>query len=703
MPLKNESEAQDYLLEIGLEPLPARFLSPALESLAAKMSENLKASRLSFKSLKTFGTPRRLAAFIESVAPKSEASSEKFFGPPASRLKNPDGSYSLAAEGFARKYNVTPDQLIIETTAKGEQLSIVVNRPGRLSREILAEAAVKVISSLEFPKSMEWEETRFKFARPIRSFVSLWGTFPVSFSLVGIKTSRVLRGLNGESAKIENAPDYEKILRNMAVVVSIEERRKILIKQLDWAAGEGGGVWDKDEDLISEIVAMTEHPVPVLGHFEQKFLELPQPLISLVLKKQLKFFPLLRSGRVINAFMGIRDGVSEGQNLVREGFERVLVARLNDAVFFFEKDRKRPLESYLEELTRVVYQKDLGTMAEKASRVEKLAKDLIGLLGDFPVSEDSCAEVSRLCYADLTTNLVKEFPELQGTLGGIYARLDGKDERIALGLEEFYFPIGPKSPIPTTVEGSIASLAGKLDSIAGCFAAGLIPTGSADPYALRRQAFGIIRIALERQLPIDLEKAVSLALKSQPINVSEDRFVHVRDEILDFLWGRAQSFFEEKGFSVDEIRAVKAGALKRLNRTYLRLSAVRAVRKEADFEPLAISFKRASNILKQAQYENGNGVLSPERLIEPSEIALLKILIDLENSVKEKIDSDDFEGSLKTLVQIKPHLDLFFEKVMVMAEDPGLKEARLQLLSKMVRLFKQIADLSELQGSAFIS
>lgn len=698
--LRNDLEPQDYLLEIGLEPLPARFLSPALESLAAKMAEALKASRLSFKSLKTFGTPRRLAAFIESVAPKSEASSEKFFGPPASRLKNPDGSYSLAAEGFARKYNVTPDQLLIETTAKGEQLSIAVNRPGRLSREILAEAAVKVVSSLEFPKSMEWEESRFKFARPIRSFVSLWGTFPVSFSLVGIKTSRVLRGLNGESAKIENASDYEKILRNMAVVVSIEERRNILIKKLDWAAGEGGGDWDKDQDLISEIVAMTEHPVPVLGHFEQKFLKLPQPLISLVLKKQLKFFPLIRSGRLINAFLGVRDGISEGQNLVREGFERVLVARLNDAVFFFEKDRKRPLESYLEELKRVVYQKDLGTMAEKASRVEKLAKDLIELLGDFEVSEDSCAEISRLCYADLTTNLVKEFPELQGTLGGVYARLEGKDERIALGLEEFYFPIGPKSPIPTTVEGAIASLAGKLDSIAGCFAVGLIPTGSADPYALRRQAFGIIRIALERQLPIDLEKAVSLALKNQPVTLSEDRFVQVRDEILDFLWGRAQSFFEEKGFSVDEIRAVKAGAFGRLSRTYLRLSAVRSVRKEADFEPLAISFKRASNILKQAHYENGDGVLKAESLLEPSEIALLKILTEMEDTVKEKIEFDDFEGSLKTLVQIKPHLDLFFEKVMVMAENSDLKRARLKLLAKLVSLFNQIADLSELQGAS---
>ena len=695
-----KAEPKDYLLEIGMEPLPARFLSSALKSLSSKMEEALKAGRLSFKSVKTFGTPRRLAILIEKVSPKSEASSEKFFGPPASRLKNPDGTYSSSAEGFARKYETTADKLLIETTVKGEQLAVMVNRPGLSAREILAKAAVEAVSSLEFPKSMEWEDSRFKFARPIRSFVSLWGDEPVSFSLAGIKTSRALRGLNGEGAKIEDASEYEKILRNMAVLASLEERRQALIKKLDWSAAEAGGDWDKDEDLISEITAMTEHPVPVLGRFDKKFLELPQPLISLVLKKQLKFFPLKNSGQLISAFIGVRDGISEGQNLVKEGFERVLVARLNDAVFFFGRDRKRPLESYLEELKRVTYQKDLGTMAEKAARVEKLAENLIGLLSDFPIIKNSLADIARLCYADLTTGLVKEFPELQGSLGGVYARLDGKDERIALGLEEFYFPLGPKTPIPTTVEGGLASLAGKLDSLAGCFAAGLIPTGNADPYALRRQAFGVIRIALERQLPMDLEEAVSFALATQPIVLAEERFSQIRDELLDFLWGRAQSLFEEKGFAIDEIRAVKAGGLKNLSRTYLRLSALKSVRKDADFEPLAISFKRASNILKQAHYENGNAIFHEERLVDPSELGLFEFLKTTETSLNEKREADDFDGMLKSLTKVKPHLDLFFEKVMVMAEDMELRQARLSLLGKMVRLFKEVADLSEIQGAS---
>ncbi len=699
-PINASLEPKDYLLEIGLEPLPARFLSPALESLSSKMQEGLKAARLPFKSIRTLGTPRRLAVLIEKVSPKSEALSEKFFGPPASRLKNPDGSYSSSAEGFARKYETTPNLLSIEMTPKGEHLCVVVNHTGRPSREILAEAAVKAISSLEFPKSMEWEETRFKFARPIRSFISLWGNLPVSFSLAGVKTSRVLRGLSGKPLKIQEASEYEKILRNEAVLVSLEERRKTLIKKLDWAAAECGGDWDKDEDLISEMTAMTEHPVPVLGHFDKKFLELPQCLISLVLKKQLKFFPLASSGKLMNAFIGVRDGISEGQNLVREGFERVLIARLNDAVFFFGKDRKQPLEAYLEELKRVTYQKELGTMAQKAARVEKLTDQLMSLLGDFPLRKDSCVEIARLCYADLTTGLVKEFPELQGTLGGVYARLDEKDERTALGLEEFYFPLGSKTPIPTTVEGGLASLAGKLDSLAGCFAVGMIPTGNADPYALRRQAFGVIRIALERQLPLNLEEAVSLALKNQPVNLPEDRFSQVRDELLDFLWGRAQSFFEDRGFAIDEIRAVKAGGLKNLSQTYLRLSALKSVRKEADFEPLAMAFKRASNILKQARVENGHPGASKNHLSDPSELALSEFLETAEKDLNEKRDQNDFEGMLKTLTKVKPHLDLFFEKVMVMAENYDLRQSRLNLLGKMVHLFKEIADLSEIQGAS---
>ncbi len=695
-----EAQAKDYLLEIGLEPLPARFLSPALESLFVQLKERLESARLSFKSIRTLGTPRRLAVLIEKVSPKSEALSEKIFGPPASRLKNPDGTYSTVAEGFARKYGTTPEELSVEVTAKGEQLVVIVHQPGKAAREILAEAAPQAISSLEFPKSMEWEETRFKFARPIRSLVSLWGNQPVSFSLAGVKTSRVLRGLNGERMKIQDASDYEKILRNKAVLVSLEERRKILIKKLDWSAAEAGGDWDKDEDLISEMTAMTEHPVPVLGHFDKKFLALPQPLISLVLKKQLKFFPLSSSGKLINAFIGVRDGISEGQNLVREGFERVLIARLNDAVFFFGKDRKRPLESYLEELKRVTYQKELGTMAEKSARVQRLMEALISLLGDYPVMNEACAEIARLCYADLTTGLVKEFPELQGTLGGVYARLDEKDERVALGLEEFYFPLGSKTPVPTTVEGGLVSLAGKLDSLAGCFAVGMVPTGSADPYALRRQAFGVIRISLERQLPLDLEKAVSFALENQPVNFSQERFSQVRDELLDFLWGRAQSFFEEKGFAVDEIRAVKAGGLKNLSRTYLRLSALKSVRNDADFEPLAMAFKRASNILKQAGDGNGNHFVYEDRLSDPSEIRLSEFLKETELTLHEKRDRDDFEGMLKTLTKVKPHLDLFFEKVMVMAADPSLRQARLSLLGKMVRLFKEVADLSEIQGAS---
>ncbi|MBI4376407.1 MAG: glycine--tRNA ligase subunit beta [Elusimicrobia bacterium] len=691
--------SKDLLLEIGTEPLPARFVAPALAQLKARMEDGLKSSRLGFKSSAVYGTLRRLAIFVEGVADKSERLVEEVQGPPARLLKDAHGGFTVQAAGFAQKWGLDPGQLRIVKTEKGEYLSASHEIPGQPAVRVLSTLLPNVISALEFPKSMEWEQGRFRFGRPIRGLLALWGSRVVPFSLAGIKAGRAVALPGGRKhALLKDPAKYLGLLKNSLVIVDVEQRGKTLAERLEACARQAKLSIDLDPSLIEETVYMTEHPSPVVGAFRPEFLDLPQPLLSLVLKRQLKFFPLLQAGKIARSFVGVRDGASRGQDLVREGYERVLEARLSDASFFLKRDLASRLEDKLPMLAGVAYQRDLGTMSDKARRVEELSAWLCEhLRSERPANEAAAARIARLCYADLVCEVVKEFPELQGTMGGYYARQDGEDERIALGIEQFYFPVGAKGPVPATDEGALASLAAKLDGLAGNFALGLVPTGSADPFGLRRQAFGVVRIVIEKQMPLDLEAALEKALALQPVSLDESKRKEILRQLKEFLWSRTQSFFEELGHRVDEIRAVRAQGLSNLPRTVRRLAALRSVRGHPDFDELAMAFKRASNILRQARFPIDDGVeLERARLKEEAELSFFDALTAIEGQVREKFFHEHFEPGLKALVAIKGPLDSFFDKVMVMAEEADLRQQRLGLLARLVRLFRQVADLSEL-------
>ncbi len=695
--------ARDFLLEVATETMPARFFPSLIEELLFLLGEKLKENRLGHDGeVRRYATPRRLAVLVAGVEEKSQPLSREVQGPPARLLRDAEGRFTPQAEGFARKNGLKPDQLAVVQTPKGEFLAARVTAPGEPAVEVLARIVPDILGALQFPKTMEWEASRFRFGRPIRGLTVLFGRTVVPVTLAGVRSGRGVRGLPGVSVKPVSVAEpraYEAALKKLIVVADEEERREILLKRLEQEAKRLGARVDLDEALVEETVYMTEHPVPVVGRFRDQFLRLPAPLLSLVLKKQLKFFPLAsQSGALVSRFIGVRDGVSEGQELVREGYERVLAARCDDAVFFFERDLSATLESRRPLLERVTYQKALGSMEDKTRRVEALCGKLCDRMpADYGIRRENVDRIAKLCYADLVTDVVKEFPELQGVMGGVYARVEGEDENVALGLEQFYQPVGPKAAAPATDEGAIVSLAGKLDSLAGCFIAGLAPTGSADPYALRRQALGAIRILLERQLPLALDEAAADALSGYSLPFDREK---IERELRDFLWGRAQSFFEDKGFKIDEIRAVRRGALASLRRAYLRLCALQAVRKHADFEPLAAAFKRASNIVRQAGGAAGAGAVERAGLREQAEVALFDAVSRLEGEVGEKLGQDGYEEGLRTLVGIKPDLDRFFDQVMVMAEDPALRRQRLALLNRLVRLFDAIADLSEIQGPA---
>lgn len=696
-PIKKKPAVSDFLLDVHTEPFPARFVAPALEQLRAGAVARLE-GRLQHGDVFVCGSLRHLVLTVKSVSAKGQDKTERFKGPKEQAWRTSDGKFTPAAEGFARKHGLRAEQLI----AEGGVLYAEVHSKGEPAAAVLQAMAADLLRSLQFPKSMIWEETGFKFGRPIRAITALLGDKVVPIELAGVKSGRAAYGhpvLAKAPTMLKDTAKHSEVLRQGLVIVDPSERREYLLKALELAARKTNGVAEPDADLIEETVFMVEHPVPVLGKLRDEHMALPAALLKMVMKKQLKFFPVVsRDGGLLPYFVGVRDGLSSGNELVREGYQRVLEARFNDAAFFVGRDAASTLESKLPLLDRVTYQKALGFMSAKAARVESLTLWMgEQLRTTAPMDERAAAAASRLVYADLVTDVVKEFPELQGQMGGVYARKDGLGERVALAIEQFYFPVAAKTPVPATPEAAVVSLAGKLDSLAGCFAVGLVPTGSADPYALRRQALGAVRILLEKQLPLDLDRALEEAVKLQPVSMPEPG--KLAAQLSDFVWGRVQSLFEEMGYAVDEVRSVREGALKDLPNAFRRLAAVRAVRREPAFEPLAAAFKRAANILRQAKHENGVGA-DRALLQDQADFDLYDALVSAECAANDRIVRGDFEGGLKSLATVKPSLDSFFEKVMVMVEDEGLKRQRLALLGKLVRAFKRVADLSELQVSA---
>jgi glycyl-tRNA synthetase beta chain len=693
------AKAADFLLDIHTEPFPARFVPPALEQLKTNATKWLE-GKIGHGDISVYGTHRHLVLTVKSVVSQGNDKTERFKGPKEQVWKTPDGKYTPAAEGFAKKYGMSAADL----KPVDGILYADVHSTGLHAVDLLKAMVPELLSSLQFPKFMVWEETNFKFGRPLRAITALYGKdiVPVR-DIAGIKTGRAVFGhptYVSKSVQLKDTTGHLKALKSGYVIADPSERRERLLNELALAGKNAGGKAELDEELVEETVFMAEHPTAVIGSLRAEHMPLPAALLKMVMKKQLKFFPVVdKEGNLLPAFIGVRDGLSSGNNLVREGYQRVLEARFNDAAFFFGRDTAVKLESRLPALERVTYQKALGSTAQKAARVNEMAVHLSALLRPVaPVDEQVVMQGSRLVYADLVTDVVKEFPELQGHMGGVYARRDGLGEKVALCVEQFYFPVAAKSPVPTTAEACVVSLAGKLDSIAGCFAAGLIPTGSADPYALRRQALGIVRIILEKQLPLDLESAVAKAVSLQPVAAPEPSKLEA--QILDFVWGRASSMFEELDFRTDEIRSVRFGALKDLPGAFKRLAALRAVRRDPAFEPLGAAFKRAAHNLKQSKGAE-EGVASDRALLkEEADFKLYDALVSVEGSANDRLVRGDYEGALKTVVAIKPHLDFFFEKVMVMVPDEALKLQRLAVLAKLVRAFKRVADLSEIQASA---
>ncbi|MBI4387321.1 MAG: glycine--tRNA ligase subunit beta [Elusimicrobia bacterium] len=707
----------EALLEIGTEHLPARFVSPGLSQMSASAARLLQDDRLPCAEIKVYGTLRRLALHLLGLSRHSNALERTLTGPPAGLLKDSQGNFTAQAAGFAKAQGVRPEELETVRGPKGEVLAVRRVTPGEPAIQVLSRVFPAIIRGLEFAKNMEWEGSRFQFARPIRSITALYGERIVPFSLAGISSGNKTQGaaIGSDKIRIASPAGYVGSLRDHCILVDTEERRGALSKTLDGALRASPGVrLEKDSGLLDELVYLTEHPVAVGGRFSRDFLGLPPFLLTTVLKKQLKFFPLQEAaGKLFPGFIGIRDGVSEAQDTVREGYERVLEARLCDARFYFDRDRRSSLRAKTDALRRAAFQRDMGSMHDKMERTVELAIWICGALWRKRLPLDlGCVEaIARLAYADLVTEIVGEFPELQGSSGGYYARLDGEEERVALGIEEFHYPLSSRSPLPTHLEGSVVALAGKMDSLAALFLAGHRPTGSEDPFALRRAGTGIVRIVLEKQLPISLPQLAAQArrLIEKGGAPSENRKAasypgagHFEADLREFLWQRAQACFQESGYPMDEIRSVEEGGLDHLAVTFKRLAALSALRAHEDFGELVTAFKRAANILRQAGPALVSDLSEVDRnlVTAEAELSLFEALGRAEKSLFEKLNRDEYERALRELIKLRPFVDRFFESVRVMDCEEAVKRNRLALLLKLASLFKSVADISQLQITA---
>lgn len=689
------------LLEIGVEHLPARFMAPALKQLKTLTAQILEEKRLTYKSVDSFGTYRRLVVLVEDLAEKSLDVQKEVKGPPAKLLKDANGNFTPQSAGFAQKNGLAPEKLTVKETEKGPFIYAVVKIKGEKTVKLLPEIFTRIVTGLEFAKNMIWEESGLRYGRPIRSLIGLYGHKVIKFTVAGVTSDRntyPLSSFGRKPIKVEQADKtyYADLLRAQPqpILVLPEERKEALIKTVTNEAAVRGYHADLDPELIEETVWCTEHPVAVGGDFELKFLTLPKELITTVLKKQIKMFPVTNDkGELQPYFIAVRDGISVNQNEVRDGFKKVMSARLSDAVFFFDNDKKAGLSAFKDKLKNVLFLEGLGSMFEKSARTQQLADWLCEKL-DKNQLKDTVDYAASHAYADLASHVVYEFPELQGYMGGQYAALEGRQDA-AKALEEFYFPLTSSSPLPSTEEGNIVSLAGKIDTLVGNFLIGQIPTGSEDPFALRRQAFGAVRMLLEKGMQISLKELVEKSASLYPAGTVDKGL----KELPNFLFQRLALVLEQRGHNAATLNAVSNWYELPFTQAEALVSALETVKTGAEFAAVLESAKRVCNILKKA----GNVTEAvDEKLFKlPAERALYDKIHEVDFSLGCTVNTaktkEEYLNVLKTYGAFKEPLENFFKDVMVNDENPAVRQNRLALLARVRRYLTQtVADITNL-------
>ena len=654
----------------------------------------MQQARLPYREMKTVGTPRRLALMAFGLEPVQPDQEEIIIGPPRSAAFGDDGLPTKVALGFARAKGVAVDDLSLLETPKGVYLGLKKKISGRSASAVLPELLPQLILDLTFPKNMRWGTSSLRFARPIHWIVALYGAEVIPFSLEGIRSGRQTYGhrfMAPEPISLTQAGDYPERLLSGKVVVDPQERRAILARELEVQARKAGGQVLIDQQLLDEVTNLVEWPVPVTGQFDPDFLELPDEVLETSMKEHQRYFPLVdEGGTLINRFIAVNNTQVTDEQRVIHGHEKVLRARLADARFFFQEDTKEPLEGKVERLRGVVFHSQLGTSYEKVERVTELAAYLALLL--VPEKEARVRRCARLAKADLTSHMVGEFPSLQGVMGREYARLSGEDPEVAQGIFEHYLPLSAQDLPPGSDTGALVGLADRLDTLAGFFSLNQIPSGSADPYALRRQAQGFILITWARDYGFHLEKALdqALSLYRGPSALEPGR---VKGSLLEFFGLRLEYLLTSEGHKKEVIAAVLAAGWSDLNEVRLRTRALSQFQNNIEFSSLTIGCKRALNILKGIDKTTIEAVRE-SWFQEEAEIQLYGKIKESKENLNQLLEKRYYSEYLQNLAKLREKIDRFFEQVLVMAPDEKIKNNRLALLLELTSLFNRFALFS---------
>lgn len=694
------------LLEIGSEEIPAGYIAPALEALASQLHQRLTEARIDHGAVKTYGTPRRLTVMVEQVAAKQKSMKTELIGPPASIGFDQNGRPTMAARKFAEKAGVPVERLRTSETAKGAYLVAEKTERAVATRTLLKEILPAVILSIPFPKKMRWADFDLEFARPIQSTVALLGKNVIQFQLGNLKSGRITRGhyfMSPGRIKIQQSEEYTDALRAANVLVDINERKKVLQREIASVAKNLGGRILPDAELEDINTNLVEYPVAVAGKFDEEFLEVPDEVLINSMREHQKYFAVVdEKNRLLPCFISVNNTKARDMALVARGHERVIRARLADAQFFYRGDLEVTNDHRVEQLEGVLFQAQLGTMHAKTERVTHIAGYLADAVGADPNNAtDLKRHVTRaahLCKADLVSHVVGEFPKLQGVMGRVYATIAGEPAEVAAAIEEHYRPVYSGAPLPETTTGAILGIADKIDSICGCFSVGLIPTGASDPYALRRQGIGIVQIMLEKGFSFSLSALIekTLGLFGQK---STSELADLTAMVFGFIKNRMSHLLAEQGFSKDVIAAVVDISGDTIPDVWNRVRALESLKAQPDFEPLAVAFKRVGNIIKKS------GSSDQARMTQKVDAALFEhesegILYaafqEAERKAAAAVDRGRFDQALREIAALRGSVDAFFDGVMVMTDNKRLRENRLALLGCIAGLFEKFADFSKI-------
>ncbi len=703
-----EPAPAELLLEIGTEELPYQFIPPALRALGDSAAHLLKEHLLSHGAVRTLGTPRRLVLVVASLASRQAATVKETMGPSKAHSFDAAGQPTKAAIGFAGSQGVAVKDLEIRQTPKGDYVFAVKREPGHLTHKLLADILPSLIEQLSFPKSMRWNESGMRFARPVRWLLALYGGKVVNFQVGGVKAGDRTWGhrylafddfKTNQWVRVKDFMSYVKALESHGVIADQDQRRAMILSQLTRLTHSVRGDLHQDDDLLEQAIYTVEYPHAILGTFALQYLSLPKAVLMTAMKEHQGYFSVMhRDGTLLPKFISVTNMKLADMKLIREGNERVLAARLADAKFFFDEDRKIKLADRVEKLKGVIFHQKLGTQHQRTYRIVALASKLAAMLGGDQLI-NTCRRAAELSKADLLTGIVGEFPTLQGEMGREYARHDGESEAVSLAIGEQYLPRAMEGELPKTLEGKILSLADRIDTIVAFFHVGIVPTGSEDPLGLRRHASAIVRILIEGNLWLNLSEATKHGKELvQAQGLSASPHVKGSSDPLDFIAERLRYYGRTvHGIRDDVMDAVLKPAARSafvLSDLLSRMKALQAITTRPEFDPLMVGFKRAHRLVQKEKWSRD--FINPELVQHPAEKELNNVLSKVEPRVQAMMAKSEYAKALEELVRMKPVIDQFFVGVLVNADDPALRENRLSMLYKVDVLFRQFADFSHI-------